>query len=1453
MEEANTIAGTNARAPFFRRIDWASFWTATIISFVVYFLTLSPSVSLEDSGELAVAGDHLGVPHPPGYPIWTMISFVFARIFSFVTFRGQPTPAWSIALASAVMGALAAGCTSMLITRSASDMLRTAHKSIRDDNQSRENLICWAGGVAGSLIFAFSPVMWSQSTIVEVYALGAFFLMLVMLLTYRWMRQPSDKLLWLTAFVFGLGLTNYQVLLLAALPLVIIIFLRNIAMFRDFVIILIPFGLAALLLKIGSEPVQAGLDKQTELTGELALPNNALCVAALAVAALAFIFVLVWPRIASRMNDRAQANRMCFNIAVSVFAVSVFLMFLGGAATHPGKFTNAQNIALIAPSKYVYVAALLLAIVGVNAVSAVLDDGKWSNRVRWPSLGASAVIFLIMFFMILSWDSAPHIPTAGLEPDKIYPLDFYIKAILAGIVLMIGLAATTERGIYFAVPVASVLVAVLQLTAKGAMMGLTHPSTWWFWAPVAFNFLILLLGALALPNGRSVSLAVLCAELGVSFYAYMPISSDVRNPPMNWGYPRTWEGFKHAITRGQYEKISPTSIFAPKFIKQIGSYFTDLRTQFTLLIAPFGFLPFAAWRFQRKADDVESVNRKFVSIAVAMLIAAFFCWGIDGWVAASAISDSMAEVLRTLSVILMIGAIGVGVYSGVRPLRIAAAFTVIACVCVVIGIIPSVEKIVDMTRIDKLAIGGLLLTGLAGGAMLVYRQIEEPAVAMIKSRDRSTQVTVSLVLAGILVVASAFVFKTLQALLVWNKVKGKCGGNAEEAVAQWDKLSSLFMSEKSIVFVSALCAVVIVALAVYALHFVYRRQYVSVALDNVTQQWLIGTFCNFFVMSFVLIVLANPKGDIQDSFIQKVKFISSHGLFALWIGYGLVFALVVVKNVSKLIFGGDDRRLAPAGNTVFAIAVCAVLATSLIPIHENYFNEQLVFELGGAEQNGHDYGWQFGNYQLRGADAITEELESDEEPLPNPSYPPPMGQGAVFFGGTDPGRFVPTYMIYSADVRPDVFLITQNALADNTFMSTTRDLYGDQLWIPTPDDSAKAFEVYVDEVQSGKRPNNADLIIEHGRVQVVGALGVMEINGILCDMIFKHNKQWHDFYVEESYVIPWMYPYLTPHGLIMKINSEKTMISQTNTDDDMDFWDWYTRRITRDQKYRRDIVAQKSFSKLRSAIAGLYMARGKFRESEEAYAEARMLYPISPEANFRMIQDVLLRQGRYDEALEYVDYFCRKDPNNDRGPMFRKFITDTLAAQRKIEVLLMKYPDGVTPSLEDAVELASCYREVGMNDKAVRVLQSVVSAPGMSVGNAYDLALLARDMGDARLAASFFNRIAASTYVRSKPECLRQAYRIYGAAGDCAKMSTFVDLYLEKVPKDWNAWIDCATLACALGNDDKAERAVENAIYAGREEALKKIEPNPQLFAVAERVLTRLKTRAATPSTPGGF
>ena len=80
----------NLTGAFFRRIDWWAFWTVLAATFAVYFYTLAPTLTLEDSGELAVASDYLGVPHPPGYPIWTLVTWFFQWIFHWVKYNGHP-------------------------------------------------------------------------------------------------------------------------------------------------------------------------------------------------------------------------------------------------------------------------------------------------------------------------------------------------------------------------------------------------------------------------------------------------------------------------------------------------------------------------------------------------------------------------------------------------------------------------------------------------------------------------------------------------------------------------------------------------------------------------------------------------------------------------------------------------------------------------------------------------------------------------------------------------------------------------------------------------------------------------------------------------------------------------------------------------------------------------------------------------------------------------------------------------------------------------------------------------------------------------------------------------------------------------------------------------------------------------------------------------------------------
>jgi hypothetical protein len=175
------------------------------------------------------------------------------------------------------------------------------------------------------------------------------------------------------------------------------------------------------------------------------------------------------------------------------------------------------------------------------------------------------------------------------------------------------------------------------------------------------------------------------------------------------------------------------------------------------------------------------------------------------------------------------------------------------------------------------------------------------------------------------------------------------------------------------------------------------------------------------------------------------------------------------------------------------------------------------------------------------------------------SIPP----GSIYFGGTDPGRFLITGMEKSQVNADPFFLLTQNALADGTYLDYLRSMYGGKIYIPTADDSEKCFRDYTVDVQTRMKNNqlkpseNVQADPVSGRVQISGQVAVMEINGLLAKIVFDQNSN-REFYVEESFPLDWMYPYLEPHGLIMKINRQPlSEMSDEIVQRDRDYWTKY--------------------------------------------------------------------------------------------------------------------------------------------------------------------------------------------------------------------------------------------------------------------------------------------------------
>src|SRR5437016_10770909 len=101
----------------FRQVDWITFGVAALLVFIGYYLTLAPDLTLEDSGELATGSFYAGVPHPPGYPVWTIFTWLFTVLVPVWNI------AWRVALASAVAGALACGLIALIASRGSSMIL----------------------------------------------------------------------------------------------------------------------------------------------------------------------------------------------------------------------------------------------------------------------------------------------------------------------------------------------------------------------------------------------------------------------------------------------------------------------------------------------------------------------------------------------------------------------------------------------------------------------------------------------------------------------------------------------------------------------------------------------------------------------------------------------------------------------------------------------------------------------------------------------------------------------------------------------------------------------------------------------------------------------------------------------------------------------------------------------------------------------------------------------------------------------------------------------------------------------------------------------------------------------------------------------------------------------------------------------------------------------------------
>jgi hypothetical protein len=98
-------------APMFRPNDWLTMAVTFGVIWIIYLFTLAPEQTLEDSGELCTGAFYAGIPHPPGYPFWSVYAWFWTAILPW------GNVAWRVEVGESFAAAMGCGLLALMVSR----------------------------------------------------------------------------------------------------------------------------------------------------------------------------------------------------------------------------------------------------------------------------------------------------------------------------------------------------------------------------------------------------------------------------------------------------------------------------------------------------------------------------------------------------------------------------------------------------------------------------------------------------------------------------------------------------------------------------------------------------------------------------------------------------------------------------------------------------------------------------------------------------------------------------------------------------------------------------------------------------------------------------------------------------------------------------------------------------------------------------------------------------------------------------------------------------------------------------------------------------------------------------------------------------------------------------------------------------------------------------------------
>ena len=218
-------------------------------AFVLYALTLAPTTAFWDTSEYIASAHLLGIPHPPGNPLFVVVAKVWSLLLA-------PTGLSVAVRINLLSAAASAGATGFLYL--------VAHRVLQGFFEDRRYALI--GAAASAVIGATAFTVWNQSNVNEkVYTVSMLVIAAVSWLAVRWLdrrhESGAERLLLWAGFLLVLGSTNHMMSVLPAPALLVMVLIAGPAVLFTKAFVLRAAALVVLGLSFSFVlPIRASLD-----------------------------------------------------------------------------------------------------------------------------------------------------------------------------------------------------------------------------------------------------------------------------------------------------------------------------------------------------------------------------------------------------------------------------------------------------------------------------------------------------------------------------------------------------------------------------------------------------------------------------------------------------------------------------------------------------------------------------------------------------------------------------------------------------------------------------------------------------------------------------------------------------------------------------------------------------------------------------------------------------------------------------------------------------------------------------------------------------------------------------------------------------------------------------------------------------------------------------------------